>query len=105
MASHTIRTTIRPDVEITVDEAEYQQLLAYGLIYDGTPPVAPADFYDEILTDKAQDSSSAFSAALRAAYVSHGTTDPGPTLAKGTEYVWMKTDGAGTLLDILAGVS
>ena len=28
-----------------------------------------------------------------------------PTLTVGTEYVWNKTDGAGTLLDILSGVA
>lgn len=28
-----------------------------------------------------------------------------PTLPAGTEYIWNKTDGAGTLLDIVSGVA
>ena len=43
--------------------------------------------------------------ALKAAFASVGAADPGPGLPHGTEYVWMKTDGAGTLLDILSGVA
>ena len=38
-------------------------------------------------------------------YVSFGTTDPSTYLPSGTEYVWNKTDGAGTLLDIVSGVA
>lgn len=34
-----------------------------------------------------------------------GPTDPSTFLAPGTEYVWHKTDGAGTLLDIVSGVA
>lgn len=33
-----------------------------------------------------------------------GTTDPGPTVPDGVEYVWFKTDGAGAVLDILSGL-
>jgi hypothetical protein len=43
--------------------------------------------------------------ALRAAFASSGPTDPSASLPHGTEYVWMKTDGAGTLLDIVSGVA
>lgn len=40
-----------------------------------------------------------------ATYVSFGPTDPEPALSPGQEYVWHKTDGAGTLLDIVSGVA
>jgi hypothetical protein len=30
-------------------------------------------------------------------------TDPSPTLASGTEYVWFKLDGSGNLIDIITG--
>lgn len=50
--THTIRTTQRPDVEVTVDDAEYAYLLELGLIYDGTPPLAPVDFYDQTIADR-----------------------------------------------------
>lgn len=43
--------------------------------------------------------------AVRAALVSKGTTSPAASLPPGTEYVWMQTDGAGTLLDIVSGVA
>lgn len=34
-----------------------------------------------------------------------GTTDPATVLTVGTEYVWHKTDGSGTLIDIITGVA
>jgi hypothetical protein len=37
--------------------------------------------------------------------VIRGPDDPSATLPIGIEYVWMKTDGAGTLLDIVSGVA
>lgn len=46
LGSHTIRTTIRPDEEITVDDGEYQSLLDLHLVYDGTPPDPVADPFD-----------------------------------------------------------
>lgn len=52
MATHTIRTTMRPDVEITVDEAEYEYLFQLGLIYTGTAPLPASDFYDGEIADR-----------------------------------------------------
>ncbi|NUP83914.1 MAG: hypothetical protein HOV96_40950, partial [Nonomuraea sp.] len=66
MATHLIRTTLRPDVQITVDDAEYESLLELGLVYDGTPPVAAADMYDLLFADKVENGV-ALPAALRAA--------------------------------------
>lgn len=40
---------------------------------------------------------------LSKTFVAKGATKP--VLPPGTEYVWMKTDGAGTLLDIVSGVA
>lgn len=34
-----------------------------------------------------------------------GPDDPSSDLPPGSEYVWLKTDGAGTLLDIISGVA
>lgn len=51
------------------------------------------------------DPESAEGVALRAAFVSFGPDDPEPSLPPGTEYVWNKTDGAGTLIDIITGVA
>ncbi|MBC7594542.1 MAG: hypothetical protein H7288_11490 [Kineosporiaceae bacterium] len=48
---------------------------------------------------------SAAGVALSATYVSFGPISPVGRLAPGTEYVWNKTDGAGTLIDILTGVA
>lgn len=45
------------------------------------------------------------SAELTASFASVGPIDPAPSLPPGTEYVWNKTDGAGTLLDIVTGVA
>lgn len=42
---------------------------------------------------------------LTTAFVGFGPVDPAPSLPPGTEYVWNKTDGAGTLLDIVSGVA
>lgn len=34
-----------------------------------------------------------------------GPTDPSPGLAPGTEYVWYKSNGSGTLIDTIFGIS
>ncbi|NUR27325.1 MAG: hypothetical protein HOV83_16010, partial [Catenulispora sp.] len=73
MATHLIRTTLRPDVQITVDDAEYESLLELGLVYDGTPPVEPADMFDLLFADKVENGV-ALPAALRAAYAPRANT-------------------------------
>lgn len=40
---------------------------------------------------------------LSGTYVRFGTTDPGPSVPAGAEYVWFKTDGNGAVVDIFAG--
>lgn len=44
--SRTVRTTFRPDLEIEVDDTEYAQLKAEGLLVEEVsapePPAAPA---------------------------------------------------------------
>lgn len=39
------------------------------------------------------------------AAVAYGSADPSAGLSSGTEYAWFKTDGAGTLIDIVTGVA
>jgi hypothetical protein len=41
--THTVRTTMRPDQELEVDDSEYAQLKADGLLVeDAAAPEAPA---------------------------------------------------------------
>lgn len=62
--SHLIRTTMRPDVELEVDDAEYEILLTQGLIYDGSPPVEPVDPFDAYVADRLSDVGSLTRAAM-----------------------------------------
>lgn len=61
-----IRTTINPGVEYDVSDTEYERLLDLGLIYDGTPPVTPADPFDARIADEINDPTSMTRAALGA---------------------------------------
>lgn len=65
-ALHTIRTTVNPEVQITVDHAEYERLLDMGLIYDGTPPIAPVDPFDGRVAARVADPDSQTRVALAA---------------------------------------
>lgn len=68
--THTIRTTMRPDEEITVSETEYQYLFRAGLIYTGTPPAPVVDFYDGEVSDRITNGSAtpqALSDAIKSA--------------------------------------
>lgn len=56
--SHLIRTTMQPTVEIEVDDAEYENLLTQGLIYDGSPPVEPVDPFDAHMAARLEDDGS-----------------------------------------------
>ena len=40
--THAVRTTIRPDQELEVDDSEYAQLKADGLLVDEPAPELPA---------------------------------------------------------------
>lgn len=73
----------------------------------GGPQPEPVVAYglDEAIAAEMQRSGSAIETQLNATFVSHGTTDPGTTLPAGTPYIWYKTDGAGTVLDIMSGVA
>lgn len=95
--------------QLEVDQGAFNNGFFPGYVYvraaSGSPsnPLAPLD---DDMTQVANDSSTKFYAQQRAAFgVLRGTADPGPSLPTGTEYVWMKTDGAGHLLDILSGVA
>ena len=71
-----------------------------------TEAAVPAHIENEVTTPGTPTAT-----ALSATYALGGgasRTITGPTLPPlpaGTEYVWNKTDGAGTLLDILTGVA
>ena len=73
-------------------------------------PLTPAGL-DAAVTALATNPASALATAQNATYAKGGgasrvITGPTlPTLPAGTEYVWNKTNGAGTLLDILTGVA
>lgn len=71
----TIRTTMRPGDEIVVSDDEYEHLLELELIYDGTPPVEPADAFDLRIASRLADEDSATAGAIKAAFVSRGHTD------------------------------
>lgn len=71
-AVHTIRTTLRPDVEVTVDHAEYEYLLDMGLIYDGTPPNLAADPFDARVAAYFEDDTSSTHHAARRAFSTRG---------------------------------
>jgi hypothetical protein len=58
----------------------------------------------DVGADAAGAATAAQAAAIAAIRVIPGTTQP-TGLPTGTEYVWMKTDGSGNLLDILSGVA
>lgn len=64
--------------------------------------VTPVSLATEI-GNPATPGGTALSAAITATASVKGPTLP--TLATGTEYVWLKTDGAGTLLDIVSGIA
>lgn len=64
MATYVIRTTIQPDVEYTVDEGEYDRLIALGLLLDG--PVAPsAPVFDQTVHDLIENPASLTAQAVR----------------------------------------
>ena len=89
----------------TTNPASTEVLLAgeWGVELDGTGAVTGVKMGDGT-TDWA---SLPFIGADSGTYaVGHvGATDPEPDVPPGTEFVWFKTDGAGTLLDILTGVA
>lgn len=74
-------------------------------------PGVKASELDAKVAAKVADGTSATATALSATYArGQGSTvlingPTLPTLPAGTEYIWHKTDGAGTLLDILSGVA
>lgn len=65
MATYVVRTTIQPDVEYTVDEGEYDRLVALGLLLDG--PVAPSTpVFDQTVAELVDDPTSLTYLAVRA---------------------------------------
>lgn len=57
MATYVVRTTIQPDVEYEVDEAEYDRLVELGLLLDG--PVQPtAPVFDQTVHDLVENATS-----------------------------------------------
>lgn len=77
----TIRTTMRPGDEIVVSQSEYEQLLDLGLIYDGTPPVEPADPFDTRVAARLADSDSATRTAFDSIYTDVVDADISPIVA------------------------
>lgn len=75
------------------------------------PPNLRAANMPGFLASEAADPASPLAGELSATYALGGGTSrtiTGPTLPDlppGTEYIWNKTDGAGTLLDIVSGVA
>lgn len=63
------RNTMTPHIEQEISQAEYERWIDQGILYDGTPPVAPADGFDVRMAVRLSDPESAASAAARAAFV------------------------------------
>lgn len=92
--SHTIRTTLRPDIEITVSDAEYENLLELGLIYDGVPPDPVADPFDARMAERLADAGSTSRAVLGSTL---GTSAAGVYVPPGWGQFWRaKRDAAGS---------
>lgn len=62
------RNTMTPHIEQEISQAEYERWIEQGILYDGTPPVAPADGFDVRMAVRLSDPESAASAAARAAF-------------------------------------
>lgn len=73
-----VRSTMQPGIEQDISDAEYERWLDLGIVYDGTPPVEPADAFDVRVAARLADEGSQTRSAFDSIYVGVVDADVAP---------------------------